>query len=248
MNIALSNLAYDITDISALKKMKDLNINFTEVALTKISNWNELDYSNINLVGSILKTYNISYYSIQSLFYGVKIENLNQSDLIINHLSKIIDYGKSMNVKKLVFGSPMLRKNWSEDTIKTFHLIDESLSGSKMELLIEPNSIEYGSEYFFNLKEIVDFIKINKFNNIKTMIDTHNILLSNNNPIEDIETYYDYISHIHISEKKLAPIEECDFHYKLSEKIKEVKYNKVITYEVLKHSDIKLETFVKIYK
>jgi sugar phosphate isomerase/epimerase len=152
-----------------------------------------------------------------------------------------------MNIKKIIFGSPFIRKIWTKDTIKLFHSIDNILENCDVEFLIEPNSKNYGFEYFFTVEEIYKFIKFNKFNNIKTMIDTHNILLSNCNPMEDLEAYFEMISHIHISENKLSPIIESDFHYEFSNKIKELKYDKVVTYEVLKNKNINLDKFIDIY-
>ncbi len=89
--------------------------------------------------------------------------------------------------------------------------------GTNCVLCIEPNSKYYGGEYFFTIKEIVNFITLNNFCNIKTMVDTHNLLLENQNIEESIYNFKDHIKHIHISEINLS---EINFNYELINLIK----------------------------
>ena len=116
--------------------------------------------------------------------------------------------------------------------------------------MIEPNSKIYGGEYFFTVSEITDFITSNGFKNIKTMIDTHNLILEDDDPIDVLKTHINYIGHIHISEIKLEPIKNIEFHTKFSSQLKEMKYDKIITYEVMKCEQImdSVKEFYEIYK
>ena len=58
-----------------------------------------------------------------------------------------------------------------------------------------------------------------------------------------------YINHIHISEIDLKPIENKSFHHDFSQKLKEIKYDKIITYEVNECEGFlpSISTFSKIY-
>ena len=88
----------------------------------------------------------------------------------------------------MVFGSPNMRKGIIDDSLsKIFKRIDESLNNTNITLVIEPNSKVYNGDYFHNIKEIVDFIENNKFINIKTMIDTHNLELEGYDPIIELK-------------------------------------------------------------
>jgi sugar phosphate isomerase/epimerase len=113
-------------------------------------------------------------------------------------------------------------------------------------LCIEPNSKIYNGMYFFNVEEIIDFIKTCELKNIKTMIDTHNLVNENIDIIKSYKNNIDYIYHIHISEDKLQPYKESDLHNKLSYIIKKTNYNKLVTYECLSNKNI--ENFIQGYK
>jgi sugar phosphate isomerase/epimerase len=81
------------------------------------------------------------------------------------------------------------------------------------------------------------------------MIDTHNLKLEGYDPIIELGKYYDYINHIHISEIKLTPIINSETHINFSNELKNLGYDKIITYEVLKCDNIESEIkkFVEIY-
>jgi sugar phosphate isomerase/epimerase len=107
--------------------------------------------------------------------------------------------------------------DYEKKLVDVFSEIDSYLNNKNINLLIEPNTASYGGEYFFNLNEIIGFIDKNKLINIKTMIDTHNIILENGDPIIEFETNFNYIYHIHISEPKLKTNDVLDSLKKFSE-------------------------------
>jgi type VI secretion system protein VasG len=53
------------------------------------------------------------------------------------------------------------------------------------------------------------------------MIDTHNLILEKNDPIFEIEKYFDYICHVHVSDPKLDIIKDTTFHMEISKKLKD---------------------------
>jgi sugar phosphate isomerase/epimerase len=97
--------------------------------------------------------------------------------------------------------------------------------------------------------EIVDFIESNNFKNIKTMIDTHNIILEGEDPITVLDRNYNHIYHIHVSEENLKPLMDIDFHLKFSDKLKSLDYKGIVTYELLPCDDFEneIKLFKKIY-
>jgi len=252
MNLALSNFAWDIIDTdNIIKSLNENNIKSVELILTKFKNWDEITESNLLEYRDTFLNSGIKPYAIQSLFYNVNC-NLDTPELFVNHLKKIINYSEILDIKILVFGSPNLRKkvnDYEKKLVDVFSEIDSYLNNKNINLLIEPNTASYGGEYFFNLNEIIGFIDKNKLINIKTMIDTHNIILENGDPIIEFETNFNYIYHIHISEPKLKTLSNFEFHNNFSKLLKNKKYDKVITYEVLKTNDVldSLKKFSEIY-
>ena len=81
------------------------------------------------------------------------------------------------------------------------------------------------------------------------MVDTHNLILEGEDPVEMIEKYFNQVHHIHVSENKLLPLSNLVFHKKFSEKIKSLKYDGIITYELLPCDNLEnqIKTFTEIY-
>jgi sugar phosphate isomerase/epimerase len=250
MNLAVSNLAWESKDLSSvLKILKDQKIKNIEGVISKISPWDDLSDDKLREFRLILSDYEIKIPSLQSIFFGTQISSLNEEKLVLEHFEKLKHISKVLGVSTLVFGSPNLRKKSNSNFVETFKKIDEVFDGENITLCIEPNTKIYGGDFFFTVNEIINFINLGKFKNIKTMIDTHNIILEDQDPIRILRNNFDYISHIHISEKKLSPIEDVKFHEDFSSELKQLKYDKIITYEVLPCDNIKKEIklFTEIY-
>jgi sugar phosphate isomerase/epimerase len=253
MKLALSNLAWNNEDSELMfNHLKQHNINNIEGVLTKIDSWDKISLDTLLEFKKRLDSNHILIPSLQSLFYNVNCKNISDEDVFINHFERLIEYCKILSVKVLVFGSPSLRKKvdkWEESLSKVFIKLDNLLENTGIEISIEPNSKIYGGDYFFTVSEIVSFIKKNNLKNIKTMIDTHNIILEELNPISELNTYYEHINHIHISENNLLPIKNLNFHLDFSNEIKKMNYNKIITYEVISCNNIleSIKLFSEIY-
>jgi sugar phosphate isomerase/epimerase len=253
MTLSLSNFAWDQNNSDdVFKKLNELGIRNVETILTKITDWDNLDEQSLLNYLNILKKYNLNSSSIQSLFYNTDCKTISNVNCIIKHFKNLIYYAKILSTNILVFGSPSLRKKndgWEESLITIFKTVDKLLLGTNLEITIEPNSKIYGGEFFISIPEIVSFIKKNNLINIKTMIDTHNLIGEGMDPFNELENYFEYINHIHISENKLEKIKNNQFHRLFSKKIKSMGYNKIITYEVIKCDDIlsSIELYNTIY-
>jgi len=252
MKLAVSNFAWDYQESEkTFNFFKKLGINNLELVLTKYKNWEELTNSSILNYKNELRSMGMTPYSLQSLFYNVNC-TISDTEIMINHFKKLIDFSEILGVEIMVFGSPSVRKklkNYLTNLSIIFKEVDHYLNNKNVKLVIEPNMLSYGGEYFITIPEIIEFIDSNKLTNIKTMVDTHNLILENQNPIDNLEKYFQYIYHIHISEPKLSCIKDEFFHKQFSNKIKELGYNKIITYEVNKCEDLEnsIELFSKIY-
>lgn len=251
MNLALSNLAWDFKDNDTIfKKLRKKNISQIEGVLTKIGEWDNLNEDEIIKFKNTLNRFGIKAKTIQSIFYNIKCNGIGDVDVIITHIKKLISYCELLEVDIMVFGSPNLRVGEIDDSVtNSFKLIDELLSKTNIELSIEPNSKIYGGNYFHSLDEIVNFININNFKKIKTMIDTHNLVLEGYCPSEEFIKYRSYINHVHISEPGLKPISDIETHIKFYNTLMNNDYENTITYEVngLVDFDLNIDNFIRIY-
>jgi sugar phosphate isomerase/epimerase len=255
MNLTISNLAWDFDEINDfsffLKTNKIQNI---EIVFSKYEKWSDFSDEKIFELKSILSKFELNAVSTQSLFHGIDcVSFIEQDDVFINHLIKVIYFCKIIGVKILVFGSPFLRKKTNDFEPKIFEIfnrIDLILKTNDLFFCIEPNSKIYGGEFFFNTYEIIDFLKKGNFSNIFTMIDTHNSELENLDPCIELEQNFNYIKHIHVSEKKLGKIDDLNKHILFKQQIDSLNYDGFITYEVLKTNDIQnsIKNFINLYK
>jgi sugar phosphate isomerase/epimerase len=208
MKFGISNLSWNLNDDSKIRKYL-IDYDYIETVFSKI------DYG---------------YYSTQSIFYGSKVQSFDDVELTLQRINFVIDECEKYGVKIIVFGSPSLRKGSKKNLIEVFKSIDLKLKDRNIFLCVEPNSSYYGGEYYFSLDEIVDDIQF--FTNIKTMIDSHNLILEDENLFDQYEKYHTLIKHCHFSEKDLIPIKDYSLYYKFVDFLKNNYYNYGITYEL----------------
>jgi len=226
MKFGISNLSWDLKDDKIIKSHLT-NYDYIETVFSKID---------------------LGYYSTQSIFYGSSVKTFDDFDSTLNQLNFIIDKCNECGVKIIVLGSPSLRTGNKNNLLKVFNEVDSKLKKYDIFLCVEPNSSYYEGEYYFTVSEIVEDIK--NFSNIKTMIDTHNLILENQSIPDTYKKYKNYIKHIHFSEKDLVPIVDYSFYKNLVDFFLETKYNYGITYE-LKSTDSlikELQEFIKLKK
>lgn len=241
MNIAISNLAFrSENDIEQCSKH---SVDLIEIAPTKIDSWENLTSEALTEYRNLLQYHQKTAYSMQSLYYGVKITS---DEDFLSHFSKILEIAKILEVKILVFGSPSLRRH-QFDYDRVFKSIDNLLEDTEIKLCIEPNSRIYNGEFFFTLEDIIRFLNKINSRNIYTMIDTHNIIFENLDPCEEFLKYQYYIHHVHVSEYNLTSLKDLDFHKKFSNVLKKHNYNKVITYELANITADNLDSSLRIF-
>lgn len=248
MRLGISDLAIEKNnDIVWL--LKENNINYIEIVLPKHINWEENDLHELYNYVNKLKENNIQIMSTQAIFYNSNVKEFIGDDFI-NHINKVSEICKNIGVKYIVLGAPSMRTENSYTKLgDTLKHIDNILIKNNQILLLEPNSKIYNGKYFYTLNEIVSFIKEYNFKNIKSMIDTHNLILENENIIEAYLQNKEYIKHIHISEINLGEFKNSEEHINLSNILFEENYDGLIIYEAKTSPNIEnnIKEFNKIY-
>lgn len=247
MKLAISELAWP-ESVTDLQTLNELGINFIETVIPKHIDWNLINFNKFNQFINYLSLNNINVRSTQSITYNSNVDSF-VSDTFVEHIQRVSDICYHVNITSIVLGAPTLRTKY--DLIKlveNFTKIDLILQSRNQTLLIEPNSRLYNGEYFFTIDEIIKFLDINDFTNIKTMIDTHNIILEGQPPAEVFEMYHSYIKHVHVSENNLSNFKDSKYHHDLSDKLIKLKYDGLVVYECMKSptllGDIKLFSYI----
>jgi sugar phosphate isomerase/epimerase len=248
MKLGISELAWE-SDLKILDILEESNIQYIEAVIPKHVNWNRVDLTQFKRYIDQLKLRNINVLSTQSITYNSNIDSFLDINFY-QHMKLISEICSTVNINTIVLGAPALRKNYNHQMLSdVFTSIDILFRNKNQILLIEPNSKQYNGQYFFTVNEIVNFIKTNKFTNIKTMIDTHNVLNEKQNLVEVYMEHKSYINHIHVSENNLSSFIKSQNHIELSTALHDTNYNGLVIYECIKSptlfGDVKL--FSNIY-
>jgi len=250
MKLAVTDLGFDGIETVA-DKLQEYGIEYIEVIPTKIKPFHALNVSDMLMYKDILADYKLKPYSFLSLFYGIDIKDVSDVEKILTQFQVLITYAQLTGVKKLIFGSPSLRKKtpgWEYHLEDIFTELDKMLKGTGISVIIEPVSKEWGTEFWFDVKEIVDFINYYNLKNIHTMIDTQNCMLQGDDPSLIYSQYKHRINHIHIAEPGFGKLKNLEMHMKFSNTIR--GYRDVITHEISVKEEFlqSIKTFSEIYK
>ena len=247
MKLGISELAWQ-SDTDILDILHGENIRYIEAVIPRHMNWTDDTLTFENYL-SYLRINNINVASTQSITYKSNILSFNDINFL-NHLKLVSSICKNLHINLLVLGAPKLRNNYELNLLSNiFNQLDVIARDNQQIILLEPNCKQYGGDYFFTIDEIVKFISYNKFTNIKTMIDTHNIINEHQSPAEMYLRYREYIKHVHVSENNLSSFKNSKYHTDLSNVLHDTNYDGIVIYECINTDtllgDIKL--FSNIY-
>lgn len=247
MNIAISNIAWDIKDDDrVLKIVSEKNVTGIEVAPTKLCP----DIVNANF--DLLRKYRenteklgITIIAMQSILYGRNDLQLFDTEEgrtnTLKYLRKIVDIGETLGARVLVFGSPKNRdvKNLSfnkacEIAIPFFRNIGDYCKEKNIKLCIEPNAKEYNCNFLRRTNETAKLVREINNNGIGLHLDS-GIMHMNGEDIEnEISTNIDIIEHFHISEPFLKEVHKPQVNHKLfADSLKKNHYSKWCSIEML---------------
>ena len=233
MKLGISELAWPGIDHfdKTLNALNANGISCIEMVIPKHSPWNTIDVDKLTTLRDMINASHIEVKSTQSVLFNSNVLAIGVTNFI-RHMETVIDVCNAIGIEKIVLGSPKQRVDINYTILKyAFQVLDDKLNGTNITILIEPNSRIYGGEYFFTIDSIVEFLDQNNFYDIKTMIDTHNIILEGQNPAEKFIEYREYIDHVHVSELELANFKESDMHHQLAETLHAYQYDGLVVYE-----------------
>ncbi len=233
MKLGISELAWPTIDHfdKTLNALNAADISCIEMVIPKHSAWNPINVEKLKILRNMINSAHIEIKSTQSVLFNSDVTKIGDSTFL-RHMEMVIDACNDIGIEKIILGSPKQRIDIYSSQLKyAFQVLDDKLASTNITILIEPNSQQYGGEYFFTIDSIVEFLAQNNFIDIKTMIDTHNIILEGGNPAEKFTEYQEYIDHVHVSELELASFKESDLHHQLAETLNTYQYDGLVVYE-----------------
>ena len=189
-------------------------------------------------------------YSAQSLFYGMDIETFWDTQAIDLCLTKLTAMAHQYEWKRMVLGSPSLRRGDRRYLMDALARINDTLAAIDCIICIEPVARQYGGEYFFTVEEIVQSLAEYSLSHAATMIDTNSVWLESQLPEDVLVQYFPYIKHVHISDRNIGRIVSQEKHERFAKALQDTKYEGGVIRELLKAKNYPGEYhyFAQIYK
>lgn len=185
--------------------------------------------------------------SMQSIWYGMSQRIAGpqkERDELYQYTKEAIDFASACGCYNLVFGCPRNRTVLSKDEIalNEAFLLNIANYAQKHQVVIalEANPAIYHTNYINTTSEAIETIR--KLNDpaLKLNLDIGTIL-ENNEGLELLKKNIDLISHIHISEPGLKPLQERQLHRDLKNLLSNEKYQGFVSLEMARppeHDDL----------
>ncbi len=242
MKLAVSNIGFPKDAEPAIYDFLAQNgFSGLEIAPTRLFPENPYDHAKDFAVFAkdLKKNYGLTICSMQSIWYGVSgnIFNIEQRGALIDYTKRAIDFAAAGGCENLVFGCPknrnMAENDAPENADEFFISVAEYANKNGCFIALEPNPSIYGTNFINTTKEALDYCARIKNLGLKVNIDFGTIVNNEENPA-DIFGDLSLISHIHISEPYLAPLQPRDVHHA----VKNLAYNRYVSLEMATPDDV----------
>ena len=218
MKLSISNIAWTTEhDNTMYQFLKDNGFEGLEIAPTRI--FPEKPYEHLSEAKDwalkMKERYGLEVPSMQSIWYGhtEKIFGLKEErKILLDYTKKAIDFAEVIGCRNLVFGNPKNRD--TEDVasampiaIDFFKEIGDYALEHNTVVALEPNPIIYNTHFMNYTEQAVEMAYKANSDGIKVNVDLGTIIY-NEEDINYLKQISEYISHVHISEPYLRPINE----------------------------------------
>jgi D-psicose/D-tagatose/L-ribulose 3-epimerase len=250
---SVSNLAWTLNEESeVIKILKDSKLGGIEISLAKyFPNIENVDSDQIEILKNRWADEKFEITSLQSLLYNKPEFNIfsrNKSRIdLINYLNHTYRIALFLGVRPLVFGSPKNRLKGFLGSNDAFNIANQFFCDLISDwdpegpfIGLEANPPLYGCDFIINNLEAIALVKSIKSPNFKWHLDYGCTLLMGENPIDLIKNNDFLPSHVHLSERNLAPLSKSNFKNYLEFLIELSKkdYCGIVTFEMLPHNNL----------
>jgi len=220
MQIGISNIGWNPEDVTKNTNLAlDLGFDYIESAYIKTP-------------------LSKSVYAVQGIFFNSGIKSFDDPTCY-QYCCELINFCLSKGIKIITLGSPSMRIGNKKHLINLLSNLNDYIDKRNCFICVEPNAKKYSGKYYYSLNEIISDIA--GFSNVKTMIDTGNLSAESFDPIKEFQKHHDFIYHCHISTPNLEPIDSYEQYRDYILSLRELGYNKNITYEYMKSYDLEKE-------
>lgn len=184
--------------------------------------------------------------SMQSIWFG-RSENLfgtsAEREQLLKYTKKAIDFAAAVGCKNLVFGCPRNRSlpdGVNPDAAAEFFKELGDYAYKKGTVIgMEANPPIYSTNYINDTKSAVALIKQVNSKGFLLNLDI-GTMIQNEEDVEELAGQVHLINHVHVSEPRLAPIQERKLHEQIAEILKKENYAKYVSIEMGKVENISI--------
>jgi len=246
MKIAISNIAWNVQeDADVLKLLKKYLIQGAEIAPTKIwENPTKESTRSINKYRKYWGKNGISIPSTQSILFGHPelsiFGDITTRDATLIYLEKMVRVSAELGAEAIVFGSPKNRNRINLNKIQAFNAasdfflkIADISKEYNVYFCIEPNPIEYGTNFINNTRDAIELVKSVNHPNFRLHLDSGVMFVNGENVEKAITDGFPYLRHFHISEKNLMPVgKKRRSHKKIADILRKLNYKHWVSIEM----------------
>ena len=218
MKLSISNIAWSTEHGNTVYQfLKDNGFEGLEIAPTRI--FPEKPYEHLSEAKDwalqMKEQYGLAVPSMQSIWYGHTEKIFGSKEerkVLLDYTKKAIDFAEIIGCNNLVFGNPKNRD--AEDipsilpiAIDFFKEIGDYALEHNTVVALEPNPIIYNTHFMNYTEQAVEMAYKANSDGIKVNVDLGTIIY-NEEDINYLKQIPEYISHVHISEPYLRPINE----------------------------------------
>lgn len=247
MKVSISNIGWDADkDIAVYKLMNAIGFQGLEIAPTRI--FPEKPYEKLNDASTwsekLKREFGLSISSIQSLWYGRQEKIFNSSReraILVDYTKSAIEFASAIGCKNLVFGCPRNRsvpdRYDDKIAISFFREIGDYAASKAIVVGMEANPPIYKTNFINDTISALVLIDQVNSEGFKLNLDLGTVIY-NGEDILEIEGKVSQISHVHISEPGLKPIEQRKLHVDLKEILIKENYQGYVSIEMEKVENI----------
>ncbi|MEB2622149.1 sugar phosphate isomerase/epimerase family protein [Pseudomonas sp. YuFO8] len=219
MRLAISNIAWDISEDEAIAKLlQHFAVDAIDVAPGKYfpEPAKATDVEIARVKGWWVER-GIEITGMQALLFGTSGLNVFCSAggqaALLTHLEGICRIGAGLGASRIVFGSPKNRdRNGLNDqetlevAVPFFRRLGDIAQASGVTICLEPNPTCYGANFMTTSAETLQVVESVAHSAIRMQLDTGALTINGEDPLVVLRDCAPWIGHVHASEPDLLPL------------------------------------------
>ena len=247
MKLSISNIAWTKEqDEQVYHLMEKYQFQGMEIAPTRI--FPEQPYRHLQEARewkkTVYETYGLEVSSMQSIWFG-RTENMfaavEERNALVEYTKRAIDFAHAIECKNLVFGCPRNRcipdASFEAVGVEFFAGLGAYACENEVVIGMEANPPIYNTNYINDTKSALQLIKQVDSKGFLLNLDV-GTMICNGEQMDELLGYETKLSHVHISEPGLKPIEKRELHLELAKWLQDVNYQRFVSIEMGRQDDI----------